>query len=250
MANEEIEISELEFTEELASDNLIPVESSTDTKATSLQAIKNWLSSFFVGKKGNETIDGIKTFVLTPTMKSGTVNITSSIDSSQTHSQTVNFGQINIYDVNSKLLGGFFIYKNPTAGVFGGVRVFDSNGNERSIRVYTDGTTYCTPSSAINSMVTTTGILRSPNGYMKLGNGVILQWGSVTPTEGNGTVTFPIPFAGFSKVVTGISGALSEPRVVRVYNNSTTSFDYICYKQAGDKASSLATAFSWFAIGY
>lgn len=62
MATEEIEISELEFTEELASDNLIPVESSTDTKATSLQILKNWLSSFFVGKTGDEHIYGGKIF--------------------------------------------------------------------------------------------------------------------------------------------------------------------------------------------
>lgn len=62
MATEEIEISELEFTEELASDNLIPVESATDTKATSLQILKNWLSSFFVGKTGSEDIYGQKTF--------------------------------------------------------------------------------------------------------------------------------------------------------------------------------------------
>lgn len=43
MATEEIEISELEFTEELASDNLIPVEGLTDTKATSLQKLRDWL---------------------------------------------------------------------------------------------------------------------------------------------------------------------------------------------------------------
>ena len=62
MAENEIEISELEFTQELAGDNLIPVESSTDTKATSLQILKDWLLSFFVGKTGNETIGGNKTF--------------------------------------------------------------------------------------------------------------------------------------------------------------------------------------------
>lgn len=43
MATEEIQISELEFTEELASDNLIPVEGLTDTKATSLQKLRDWL---------------------------------------------------------------------------------------------------------------------------------------------------------------------------------------------------------------
>ncbi len=62
MATEEIEISKLEFTEELASDNLIPVESATDTKATSLQILKNWLSSFFVGITNAQTITGQKNF--------------------------------------------------------------------------------------------------------------------------------------------------------------------------------------------
>lgn len=62
MATEEIEISELELAEELAPDNLIPIESLTDTKATTLQKIKEWLSSFFVGKTGDETISGTKTF--------------------------------------------------------------------------------------------------------------------------------------------------------------------------------------------
>ena len=62
MATEEIEISELEFTKELASDNLIPIESATDTKATSLQILKNWLSSFFVGITNTQTIRGQKNF--------------------------------------------------------------------------------------------------------------------------------------------------------------------------------------------
>ena len=62
MATEEIEISELEFTEELASDNLIPIESLTDTKATSLQILKNWLSSFFATLIGNNTFEGFNTF--------------------------------------------------------------------------------------------------------------------------------------------------------------------------------------------
>ncbi len=43
MATEEIEISELELAEELAPDNLIPIESLTDTKATTLQKIRDWL---------------------------------------------------------------------------------------------------------------------------------------------------------------------------------------------------------------
>lgn len=62
MATEEIEISQLELAEDLAPDMVLPVETSTDTKATTLQKIKEWLSSFFVGKTGKETISGEKTF--------------------------------------------------------------------------------------------------------------------------------------------------------------------------------------------
>ena len=62
MANEEIEISELEYTKEVAPDNLIPIESATETKATSLQVLRDWFKSFFISKTGNETISGEKTF--------------------------------------------------------------------------------------------------------------------------------------------------------------------------------------------
>ena len=251
MANEEIEISELEFTEELASDNLIPVESSTDTKATSLQAIKNWLSSFFVGKKGDETIDGVKTFTSGHVFKnSATLNWFSSLDLSIAPPTTASFGQLNFYDRNNSLAGGFHLYQFNNGRSRAGMRVRTGEGAEKVLCVYNDGTTTCPASSVENSIVTTTGIAKSPNGFVKLGNGVILQWGSATPSSGSGTITFPTPFAGMSRVVTGVAGALSEPRVVRVFNNSKTSFDYECYKQNGDKASQLATAFFWFAIGY
>ena len=41
------------------------------------------------------------------------------------------------------------------------------------------------------SIVTTTGINKSPNGYVKLGNGLIIQWGT---SSQNNYVSFPIPF--------------------------------------------------------
>lgn len=43
MATEEIEISQLELAEDLAPDMVLPVETITDTKATTLQKIKEWL---------------------------------------------------------------------------------------------------------------------------------------------------------------------------------------------------------------
>lgn len=74
MAENEVEISELEYTQELAGDNLFPVESATDTKATSLQILKDWLSSFFVGKTGNEDINGVKNFINSPTVPTANVS--------------------------------------------------------------------------------------------------------------------------------------------------------------------------------
>lgn len=74
MAENEVEISELEFTQELADDNLFPVESATDTKATSLKILKDWLSSFFVGKTGNEDINGVKNFINSPTVPTANVS--------------------------------------------------------------------------------------------------------------------------------------------------------------------------------
>lgn len=62
MATEEIEISQLELAEDLAPDMVLPVETTTNTKATTLQKIKEWLSGFFVKTSGDQTISGVKIF--------------------------------------------------------------------------------------------------------------------------------------------------------------------------------------------
>ena len=61
MATEETTISDLELTEDILPDMLVPVENASETKATTFSVIKNWLAGFFVGKTGDETISGIKT---------------------------------------------------------------------------------------------------------------------------------------------------------------------------------------------
>lgn len=63
MAEEETEISELEFRENLSGDDLIPVETVTNTFATSLIVLKDWFLNYLVGKTGDETIGGVKTFL-------------------------------------------------------------------------------------------------------------------------------------------------------------------------------------------
>lgn len=55
-------IQDLENVEEVLADSIIPVGESTKTKSMLVSQLKNWLSSFFVGKTGSENIYGQKTF--------------------------------------------------------------------------------------------------------------------------------------------------------------------------------------------
>ncbi len=115
MATEEIEISELELAEELAPDNLIPIENLTDTKATTLQKIKEWLGSFFVDKTSNEEIGGVKIFNSSP--KVPTIS-GSSYDTTATNTQWVTdkINDVITSILNSKLVydSGYLILSNNT----------------------------------------------------------------------------------------------------------------------------------------
>jgi len=66
MAEEDIEISQLEIKEELSSDDLIPVETSLTTFATTLGRIRDWFKQFFVNLSENQKIFGEKTFSASP----------------------------------------------------------------------------------------------------------------------------------------------------------------------------------------
>lgn len=115
MATEEIEISELELAEELAPDNLIPIENLTNTKATTLQKIKEWLGSFFVDKTSNEEIGGVKIFNSSP--KVPTIS-GSSYDTTATNTQWVTdkINDVITSILNSKLVydSGYLILSNNT----------------------------------------------------------------------------------------------------------------------------------------
>lgn len=74
MAEEDIEISELEIKEELSSDDLLVVESALTTFATTLGRIRDWLKQFFVSLSENQTIFGEKTFSVSPLVPTPSVD--------------------------------------------------------------------------------------------------------------------------------------------------------------------------------
>lgn len=101
---------------------------------------------------------------------------------------------------------------------------------------------------------------KADNGYLKLPNGLILQWGKVAsgwPGEGPYTVTFPIAFPNkcLNTQVTvwsdGRKGSVNLDITIPVGTIRPASFDAL-FNVIGFQGSSAADlkGFYWFAIGY
>lgn len=124
------------------------------------------------------------------------------------------------------------------------------NGSDYSpyamgLRRYSNGTEYgfCPPSDSVGSIVTTEGINKAANGYVKLGNGLIIQWG-YSDIDG-AQVTLPTPFSNTNYRICATymkaSGNLgSGYGHVITYPTYTTSF----------YANTEAGMYQWIAIGY
>lgn len=250
MANEEIEISELEFTEELAGDNLIPVESSTDTKATSLQILKNWLSSFFVGKTGNETIAGVKTHTSRIDVK-GQVRplLFQSPDIDLTTAPSSNKSMfIEFLDKNGTRIGVMGVGHYPS----GTYRLYSQIGNVGSMGIGIDGNgkIYAeAPASDINnSIVTTVAKNKAKNGYYKLGNGLIIQWGQDVFEGSSTTITLPTAFTSTNYSISHCAIDESGTYCVGMLVESKTTTNFVAH--GWNTSGRVRTTDFWIAIGY
>ena len=86
------------------------------------------------------------------------------------------------------------------------------------------------------------------NGYQILPGGLIIQWGSFVTANGvsTGTVTYPIAFptVGFSPIVGGGGGQLSNFPSVLLGTETKASFDIIWETGTGMKRA------TWIVLGY
>ena len=130
--------------------------------------------------------------------------------------------------------------------------IIQANTNKNDISEIIGNIKSITASDSVNSIVTTTDISKSSNGYVKLGNGIIIQWGEVT-TSGSGgllkrKVDLPVPFSSthysFSATAFGTGGADIYAFKVDSSTITTSSFEVVA---AGG---STYTGFRWIAIGY
>ena len=194
-----------------------------------------------VHKTGDETISGVKTFNNQIHFKNSVFVDAASGDEG---------GEIEFAKApNSSLTGNvkLDIYKNR-------MRIFGpaSDGITREIiNVDIEQNALFVPSSdKTGSAISTVDINKSLNGYVKLGNGIIIQWG-VDAQNGDGlhTVTLPTPFTSVNyKVVGNVNGGDWSSNIQYINSqliSSSTTTTFTIYRSYNVPAEIF-----WIAIGY
>lgn len=212
-----------------------PITQDTSASSTSnvfsTAAVQSLLNTV-VHKTGDETINGVKTFIADKIIHKNTGATIANPPSN------VSFIYTDYTDNNNVRIG--VIGSQINSGWYG---TYLQAGDEGDIHIITNGTdviTHAPSCDAIDSIVTTTGINKAQNGYVKLGNGLIIQWGRVSQR----TITYPVPFSSdtsFSIVVNNQAGTDGYGRPDSVSNLTRTS----C--MVGDLS---GYPVRWIAVGY
>lgn len=213
---------------------------------------------------GNQTIGGTKTFTVSPqvpTVSSGdsssnvanTQFVTTADSNLQTQiNQKANSSDVVNFTGNQTITGektftnkveiqstnGYILFHIPGTMY---TRLQESaNGLEvRSGDGANLAPLFAAWSDANNSVVVTAAKSKAANGYFKLGNGLIAQWGYAS---GSGTISFPTPFSStnFGVVLTRTSANGTNDNDA-ITSKTNTSFNVTIYQGGGGH---------WIAIGY
>lgn len=207
-----------------------------------LDSVNSALVASTVNLTGTQTISGSKTFTGNVSLPYGTLLTKQDGE--------MEGGQINFEKpTNSSLTGNVFIdiYENQ-------MRFVGKNSSQNATIPLTldleTNVAMAPASDYANTIVTTTGISKSGNGFVKLGNGIIIQWGRypsyVSPDPQR--VTFPTPFTStnYKAVCTYFrtGGDVDSGKDhINVDTQFTTGFTF----RMSDTA---AYGVNWIAIGY
>lgn len=216
------------------------------------------LSNACVKLSGNQTIAGTKTFSSKIT---GSIsgNCDGSSSSCTGNAATVTNG---VYTTGNQTIGGTKTFSNKITGSISGN--CDGNAGTVTNGVYTTGNqtiggtktfsaaAYGVASDAINSILTTVAKSKAQNGYFKLGNGLLIQWGftgtnAITTAH---TVTMPTSFSSsssYSVIATSyITVSSGGGFSTGISDQSTNSFKW----HGPVSGSSAANNIFWIAVGY
>ena len=99
------------------------------------------------------------------------------------------------------------------------------------------------------SILTTVNKSKAQNGYFKLGNGLIIQWGTTSSSKGatQRTVNLPTAFSNtnYGVSVQGYTGGSSSMQYNSFFVSSKSTTNFICKSDANENI-----AATWVAIGY
>lgn len=208
---------------------------------------------------GDQTIAGDKTFNSTVITK-GNWAETGTTAPKGTAPASDEWRSFVVYDNSGTLsdahaLGAFQICRGTDGSVQAIMRAYQNTAGSTTnntivVRSYSNGTvsTSAPASANINSIVTTTGLSKATDGYVKLGNGIIIQWGVHTTTStGASTITFPTAFTAvsYSIVMTRVSGTSTTNESGSYYFRGRTTTSVAVYKTNNNTQSMM-----WIAVGY
>lgn len=172
-----------------------------------------------------------------------------SINRSSTSPSTNQYANYDFQGKNGDLLGSIYV-AHYTDGVRGLIMpLYNNSGGGSNISLRWDSSngfyTYAPPTDVNNSIVTTVNKSKGSNGYFKLGNGLIIQWGRQGGSGTSRNVTLPTAFTStnYKAVVSPFNGSPSST-TWSIYNQTTTGFDiHVSGSGSGMDA-------NWIAIGY
>ena len=244
--------------------------SDNSTKVATTAFVKNNLENY-VTTNTAQTISGSKTFTSSPLVKYGSPTFAmqmTNVTKGTKPSSTLYAICPAIYDSagtnQANKLGQFYasITKDNLVGLTMNVFKAESGSSaSSSLSIYypASGNPYTScPGSDVNgSIVTTINKSKASNGYLQLGNGIIINWGKTSAKEvSNGTVgtvsvTFSKSYTATPQVVTTTNNNASNANYGGVnsgiWSVSTTGFTLAIANKGGGSTSSGAF---WIAIGY
>lgn len=260
---------------------LVPTPSDTTSTSSQQAATVGWANTIgnnLVHKSGAETIAGVKTFTSTINGNAATVTngVYTNTDQTITGTKTIMTAKLHIkndsivtgtapsstqvnsvqfVDSNDRVMG--WVYSSYNAQKEAAVRLQAMKSNAAGDTEYSSiGVAYpatgnpygFAPSSDENgSILTTVAKNKAANGYFKLGNGMIVQWGRTTDTVNQTkTITFPVAFTSTNYSITvaanNQSSGYSYDGVTGISDRTTTSCKVYSYYAN--------RTYDWIAIGY
>lgn len=226
----------------LGSDGLIP-----DARISSNIA----RAADVVHKTGTETITGEKGFTTNPWIFNTSPGIllkNTNLDVTTTSVSENLYANCTFYDKNDTTFANVY-----TAQYTNGTRALNllllGTGFENGVLSLrwdsSNGFYAIAPASDVNtSIVTTVNKSKGANGYFKLGNGLIIQWGIASGSGTSRTVTLPTAFTSTNyKVTVSPHNGNIPATVFGVYSETTTTFNILSSSGSGMNI-------NWIAIGY